>query len=129
MSRTIINFLLDTLLLLILVGVAWTTLVLRFVFPPGTAAEGYQLWGLGFDGWFDVLVGLLILIGMAILVHIMLHWSWVCAVATKRILRWSKSKQLDEGLQTIYGVGLLIMILGAVGLLVAAAALSIQSPA
>ena len=128
MSRTIINLLLDALLLLVVLGIAWTTVVLRFVFPPATAAAGYRLWGWGYDAWFDLLVGLLAVVGIAILVHVMLHWSWVCGVVTRRVLRWSKSRQLDEGMQTIYGVGFLIVLLTLLGAFCGAAALAIQSP-
>jgi len=40
MSRTLLNFLLDTLLLLITLGLIWTACVLRFVFPTATRAGG-----------------------------------------------------------------------------------------
>jgi predicted nucleic acid-binding Zn ribbon protein len=38
-----------------------------------------------------------------------LHWNWVCSVLAAQIL---KSRQrTDESMQTIYGVGVLIVIL------------------
>lgn len=128
MSRTIVNLILDTLLLSMVIAIGWTTVVLRFAFPPPSETVGWSLWGASFDFWFEVLVALLGLVGAAILVHVMLHWSWVCGVVTRRVLRWSASQRLDEGIQTIYGVGLLIAVVTSVGVLTALAVVSIQPP-
>jgi hypothetical protein len=67
MSRTLINFCLDALLLVITFGVARSTCVLKFVFPRATHAGGWTLWGLDYDAWSDVQVGLLGTILLAIL--------------------------------------------------------------
>jgi hypothetical protein len=64
---------------------------------------------------------------LGILLHAMMHWSWVCGVITTRMARDKKAK-LDEGAQTIYGVGLLIVILNILGLAIAVATLMIQRP-
>ena len=54
MSKTIVNFWLDTLLLILFILVLWSTAVVRFVFPAGTTAVGWQLWGWSYDQWVDV---------------------------------------------------------------------------
>jgi hypothetical protein len=119
MSRTLINFCLDALLLLITLGLIWTTCVLKFVFPPATRAAGWVLWGMGYDGWSDLQSGLLAVIALAILVHIMLHWNWVCGVIAARLLR--RGGKVDDGVQTLYGVGTLIaLVLATTGVLIAA---------
>jgi hypothetical protein len=119
MSRTLINFCLDALLLLITFGVAWSTCVLKFIFPRATRAGGWTLWGMDYDAWSDVQGGLLGLILLAILVHIMLHWNWVCGVIATRLLR--RGGKADDGLQTLYGVGtLIVFIVATTGLLIAA---------
>src|SRR5690348_8637128 len=51
MSRTVVNFLLDTILLTIVVALLFTSAVLRFVFPAPTIARGWRLWGHGYDAW------------------------------------------------------------------------------
>jgi len=119
MSRTLVNFCLDALLLVITVGVIWTSCLLKFVFPLATRAGGWTLWGMDYDAWCDVQFGLLGAMVFAILVHLMLHWNWVCSVIATRLLR--RSGKVDDGIQTLYGVGTLIaFILLATGLLIAA---------
>ena len=127
MSRTIVNLLLDTLLLVILCGLVLSAVIVRFVFPPGTAAHGWQLWKLGFDQWLTIQFATIAVLALSVLIHVMLHWSWVCGVIATRITGDKKSK-LDEGSQTLYGVGLLIIILNVLGLTIAAAALMIHPP-
>jgi hypothetical protein len=130
MSRTALNFALDALLLTITVALLFVSAVLRFVFPLPTEASGWELWGHGYDGWANVQFGLLCLIAMAILLHVMLHWSWVCSVALTRLAgKSAKEAKLDDGTRTIYGVGLLIVLLTMIGICVAVASLTIHSPA
>lgn len=128
-SRTAVNFLLDLALLVVFLTLAWVSAVLRFVFPAGTSAAGWTLWGRGFDDWSAAQFALLCVLALGVLLHLMLHWSWVCGVVASRLSRWrGKSIRPDDGVQTLYGVGLLIVLVNIVGLLLAAAALTIQAP-
>lgn len=126
-SRTIVNFSLDALLLGVFVSLAAASLVMRFVFPAATVADGYTIWGLGYDAWSNIQFGLLALLALAVVVHVMLHWSWVCNVVAARLRRDGDKRKLDDGVMTLYGVALLIAVFGAIGLLVAAAALGLRS--
>lgn len=87
MSRTLLNFWLDTTLLALFLAWFWLGFVVRFVFPPGTLAEGWLLWGLTFDQWFEFEFWAACLFALAVLLHIMLHWTWVCGVITSRLIR------------------------------------------
>jgi hypothetical protein len=58
----------------------------------------------------------------------MFHWSWVCHVLASRLSR-DKRSRVDDGMQTIYGVGLLIVLLNVIGITVAVAMLTIKGPA
>ena len=130
-SRTIINFWLDALLLALFVSLLWCSVVLQFVFPPGELSTDWRLWGLGYQNWRDIQFGALCIFALAILVHVMLHWNWVCGVvATQLVAHDAKGRvaRRDDGSRTLWGVGLLIGLVNLVGLAVAAAALSIQSP-
>jgi len=86
-----------------------------------------MLWGLDYDAWSGIQFGLLAALAVGILVHVMLHWSWVCNVVAASL--GSRKGRVDEGLQTIYGVGLLIVLLNVIGIAVAAAVLTIRGPA
>jgi hypothetical protein len=123
-----INLVLDMALLVAFVLLCIAAVIVRFVFPPGPAAKGWTLWGFDYDAWNGIQFGLLATLAVGILVHVMFHWSWVCNVVASRFLR-SRSGKIDDGLQTIYGVGLLIVLLNAIGITVAAAMLTIRGPA
>ncbi len=127
MSRTVVNFLLDTVLLVAFVLLVWCSVVVRFVFPPGPSATGWKLWGYDFDQWAGLQFSLVGALFVGIVVHVMLHWSWVCGVFASRLSSDRKGR-VDEGLQTIYGVGLLIAVLATIGIGVGAAVLSVRPP-
>jgi len=129
MSRTIVNLVLDILLALILLLVVTSACVVRFVFPPGTAAKGWKLWGLDYDAWANFEFVMLCIILLAVVVHVMLHWNWVCSVIATRVLQLrGASSRPDEGTQTLYGVGTLILFLSAIGVVLATATLTIHGP-
>ncbi len=119
--------LLDAALLVVFTGLCFAAVVVRFVFPPGPAAAGWTLWSLDYDAWGGIQFGLLAMLAIGILVHVMLHWSWVCNVIASRLA--GRGGRVDDGLQTIYGVGLLIGLLLAVGTALAVAVLTVHAPA
>ncbi len=128
-SRTVFNFLLDTTLLVITSALLFTGAVLRFVFPAPTAAAGWTLWGQGYDAWANFQFMLLAAIALAILLHVMMHWSWVCGVVITRLLRRSaREANVDDGSRTLWGVGMLIVLVNLIGALVGLAYLMIQGP-
>jgi hypothetical protein len=127
MSRTSINFLLDSCLLITFATLGCVALIVRFVFPSGTESRGWYLWGMSYNQWATAQFAIVAILALGILIHVMLHWSWVCGVVATRLARNKKTK-LDDGTQTLYGVGLLIVIFNILGLAIAAAALSIQGP-
>ena len=127
MSRSVFNLLLDTVLLVAFSILAWSAVVVRFVFPPGPDARGWLLWGLDYDQWATIQFGMIAILALGILLHVMLHWSWVCGILAAKLSRNKKAK-IDDGTQTLYGVGLLIVLLNLLGLAIAVAALSIRGP-
>ena len=126
MNRTLINFILNVILLVAFLAVFWTTTVLHFVFPPGPNALGWTLWGASYVEWRGVQFALVASLAMGILLHVMLHWSWVCGVISTKLFR-TKGRP-DEGLQTVYGVATLIVLLLLLGGTAAAAFLTIRRP-
>lgn len=123
-----INLVLDVVLMLLFAAECFAAVIVRHVFPPGPGAAGWKLWGLDYDAWGGIQFGLLAALAGGILLHVMFHWSWVCTMVAGR---WSgrPKGRVDEGMQTIYGVILLITLLLGVGIPVAVAVLTVQPPA
>ncbi len=128
MSRTTFNFLLDTFLLVNFLALVFVTVVVRFIFPLGTAAADWTLWSLSLGDWIEIQFVTLGIMAAAVLLHVMLHWNWVCGVVMSRLNRNKQTAKGREGVRTIYGVGLLIVILNVLGLAVALAILMIRGP-
>lgn len=118
-SRTLVNFWLDALLGAVFVALSITAVIVQFVFPPGIAAKGASLWGGSYGQWCSLQFGLIAVLGLGVLVHVMLHWTWVCSVLSKRVL--GQAELPDDGIRTVYGVGFLIglLLIGAVSVGVA----------
>jgi hypothetical protein len=130
-SKTDVNFALDTALLLTFLLLCWESVIVRFVFPPGSQAKGWTLWSASFDDWIAIQFATLCTFAAGVTVHVMLHWSWVCGViASKRRKRTGAqaASRQDNGSRTLWGVSLLIVLLNAMGLGVAAAALTVRGP-
>jgi hypothetical protein len=108
-SRTVINFWLDTALLVTFLALCWTSAVLQFVFPVGATADGCQIWGAGVLDWQNAQFTLLCVLASGITLHIMLHWSWIMGVVATRFL--GRKPVRDSGAYTLIGVGLLLAIL------------------
>jgi len=129
MSRTVYNFLLDVFLFLVLVSLLFASIVLRFVFPVPATATGWKLWGLGHETWTNLQFALITLLVLAVLLHVMLHWSWVCSIWVTKLRRHpERNTKPNEGTQTLWGVTLLIAVFAILGLLVGIAQLTIESP-
>src|SRR5262249_42194050 len=120
MSRSWINFWLDATLLLTFSTLVTVSVIMRFVFPPAFYAHGAKLWGLSYQDWQNLQFGVVATMALEVLVHVMLHWSWVCGLIATRWKRDKKAK-IDDGLQTIYGFGFLIVLLTVLGAVIAAA--------
>lgn len=129
MSKAALNFLLDASILVLLVVALAAQFVQQFVFPGPWEANGWRLWGLDYAGWTRLSFWCLASFAVGVLVHVMLHWGWVCGFAATRLSRWrGKPLVIKPAEQTILGVCVLIAILTAVGVLLVGASFSIQAP-
>lgn len=125
-SRTLLNFWLDTLLAVIFVILSITAVIVQFVFPPGVAARGWLLWGMSYGKWTGIQFALLAILGCGVVLHVMLHWTWVCSVLIKRVL--GRSTLPDDGIRTLVGVGLLITLLLTGAVVIGVAQMTIVRP-
>lgn len=129
MGRALLNFWLDVILLISFVVSLWAAAVIRVCFPPGTVAHGWSLWGFSFDQWWDFQFAMQCLFAFAVLLHVMLHWTWVCGIVTSRLWRSADGKrQWSDGERTLLGVGVLVVIMVVTGIPLAAAMFTVQNP-
>ena len=130
MTKTDVNYWLDGLLLALFCLLCWASVIVRFVFPPGPEAAGWHLWGWDYEQWAGLQFTLLCILASAIVLHVMLHWSWVCGVTANKFKKrqGSAGATRDDASRTLWGVGLLIVIFNVLGLAIAAAALTVEAP-
>jgi hypothetical protein len=83
MKRTTLNFWVDTLALIVLLGMIETGLILKYLLPPGSGGRhggegtGLTLWGMGRHDWGEVHWWLSVALIVLMIVHVWLHWDWV----------------------------------------------------
>ncbi len=129
MSRANINFLVDCLLLLLLLALLWTSLVLRSLFPVPSEAAGWTIWGMDYDAWTRIQFGCMIALALAVGVHLILHWTWICGFVAGKLSRLlGRRVTVSESYRTIYGVIMLMSILTLLIALLVAASMSTRSP-
>lgn len=104
---TIINFWLDAILLVLFMIQAWLFAVIHVVFPRGAGSE-WKIWGATPLDWAEALFAVYCVFGLAIVVHVMFHWSWICGVISTRLLQRKARK--DDGSQTLIGVGVIVVL-------------------
>ncbi len=89
MKRVTLNFIVDLISFVNLMGLAFTGIIIKFILPPGTGGLGRQLsggrgrepveqlWSMTRHEWGDIHFYLAVLFIVLIVVHIILHWSWI----------------------------------------------------
>lgn len=107
--RTAVNYWLDIALAVTFLVLIWMASVTRFVFPLGAAAFEYRLWGWSVEDWRAAEFAILCGFAVFVVVHVTLHWNWVCSISNSLIRR--RSPGSDDGGRTLLGVALLIVIL------------------
>lgn len=123
------HFFVDVLLLISLLGLVWTSAILQLVFPPPTTADGWSLWGWGYDTWSIARFAALCVFLLIVLIHVMLQWNWVCNYLSSRVSKARGEKVIiPKAVRTLYGVGTMIVILTLICILLAAAEFAVKAP-
>lgn len=122
---TIINFWLDTLLAVIFLVQAWILAVLHVVFPRGAGPE-WKIWGATPLDWSEALFALYCVFSVGIVLHVMLHWAWICGVVATRLLGRKASR--DDGTHTLIGVGVIVFLIHVLMAGVLAARMALVTP-
>jgi hypothetical protein len=91
MKRNTLNFWIDLISLLAMFALLLTGLLIHYILPPGFGGrgggEGLTLWGLGRHDYGDIHFYLALALLALMLLHVWLHWPWVCATITNLLCR------------------------------------------
>ncbi len=89
MKRSSLNFIIDLVSFVNLLGLAFTGFIMRYILPPGTGGRGRLLqggagrehvkdfWSMTRHQWGAIHFYLVLLFVILMVVHIILHWSWI----------------------------------------------------
>jgi len=88
MKRGTVNFIVDLVSLVDLLGLACTGFVMRYVLPHGSGGRGFRggrggeeqikyFWSMTRHEWGTIHFYLAILFVFLMIVHIILHWDWI----------------------------------------------------
>lgn len=122
LSNNAINFIVDFILLLSFMASMTICGIVQFIFPAAGKTTGWTLFGYGYESWIRALSVSLAIFGVLVLLHLILHWNWVCSFVTSRLTKFLDRKvTMDDSAKTIWGVAVLIVVLTAMGSAIAVA--------
>lgn len=124
MNRNWLNFLIDGLTALVVLWLIYTGLLMYFILPPGSGHRGMTLLGLDRHGWGDVHFWTSVAVLALVLVHVALHWSWVCTMVNRMLHRGGRGPG-SRLRRNLIGVATILLLAGVMagGLLLARAAI------
>ncbi|MBX3394869.1 MAG: DUF4405 domain-containing protein [Phycisphaerae bacterium] len=115
MKRNTLNFCVDFVTLIVFLGMVITGFLVRFLLPPGTGGR-LSIWNWGRHDWGDLHFWLAVgLLGL-ILVHVILHWAWICQVARRSITGDQVAKR-PLARQRRFWIGIATMVIMAAAIL------------
>lgn len=89
MKRSSLNFIVDLVSFVGLLGLAFTGFIMKYILPPGTGGCGWllyggrgrgqikDLWSMTRHEWGSIHFYLALVFIILMVVHIILHWSWI----------------------------------------------------
>lgn len=112
MKRNTLNLLIDLVSAIVMFGMIATGLIIRFALPPGSG-RSRLLWTWGRHDWGDVHFWLAVAAGVLLLVHVALHWQWVCNMTLHFFRRAEGDRAYPGALgRNIAGAVLVVMLIG-----------------
>jgi len=90
MSRSTLNFILDLVSFLNLLGLAFTGFIIKYMLPPGTSGLGRilhggsgrgvqieEFWSMTRHEWGNIHFYLAVVFVVLMIIHVILHWTWI----------------------------------------------------
>jgi hypothetical protein len=112
-SKTKLNYVVDFVTLLLILAMIGTGVVIRYVLPPGSGGHGggerWLLWGLDRHEWGGLHFWLAVGLAAVMLLHVALHWKWICGV-TRRWIGRLRNGGVRLAHRTAYGLAFLALV-------------------
>lgn len=109
MNQNKLNFYLDIVTAVVGLALAFTGFLLFFVLPSGSGGrsggEALALWGWTRHDFGDVHLYLAFVFVLLVLVHVWLHWTWVCTT----VCRLSETSKPEARQRLAYGIGAFVV--------------------
>lgn len=83
MSRNWLNFVVDLVTALAALNLVFTGLLIYLVMPPGSGHGRLTLLGADRHTWGDVHFWTAVVVLGLVVLHVALHWQWVCTMACR----------------------------------------------
>lgn len=84
MKRSTINFIIDTIAFVCFMFLTSTGILIRYILPKGNGSY-LTIWGMDRHEWGGIHFWVAIIFLAMILIHIMLHWSWIIAIIKGKV--------------------------------------------
>ena len=98
----------DAVLFLNVFGLLLTGLLIAFVLPPRSHMA--SVWGLTRHSWGELHFYLAVSALVVMFVHLVLHWSWVCTVASRLIHRAATPTAWQRRVAGVVGLGFVVAV-------------------
>lgn len=117
MRRDTLNFLVDLLALLAMIGLLFTGLVDKYLLPPGSrGGHGLELWTLSRHEWGDIHFWFAVSLIVLLILHVMLHWTWVCVIVQRATPgAGSPARAWSPGARNLFGLIFALVLAGGLG--------------
>jgi hypothetical protein len=83
MSKSIVNFVVDSVMFAAIMLLSATGVLMRYVLPPGSGHFS-QLWGMDRHQWGQIHFWIAVVLMSTVALHLLLHWHWVACMVEGR---------------------------------------------
>jgi hypothetical protein len=111
MRKNTLNFVVDLLALLAMLVMIATGLLIKYVLPPREGSGPHRsLAGMDRHDWGDIHFWAAVALGVLLVLHVVLHWKWVCITVQGFLRRREEVSVAPVGTRTAYGLAFLGVI-------------------
>lgn len=98
------NFWLDITVLTGFVGSALTGILLWLILPHERGSDSTAFWGITRSSWVDIHDWVSLGVLVVLVVHIVIHWTWISAVARRYFTKLARQARINFSLNSLFFV-------------------------